>query len=295
MDWKNLPESGNVEDRRGGGGLPGGGLAIGGIGGLIIAVVALFFGIDPSVILGGGNSGQQTQPQTQTQTQGGQTQSGTKDESYQFVSRILGSTDQVWTGIFKQSDRQYTKPKLVLFSGGVQTACGQASSAVGPFYCPLDSKVYLDTGFFNTMQQRLGGGGDFAYAYVIAHEVGHHVQNELGIADQVERKQRAARSEAEANSYSVRLELQADCFAGVWGNKVRGSEAANLTQQDIREALNTASAIGDDTLQRAGQGRVVPDSFTHGSSQQRVNWFNKGFQSGNPNNCDTLNVPYNQL
>ena len=286
-----------MEDRRGGGGLPGGGLAIGGIGGLIIAVVALFFGIDPSVILGGGNSGQQTQTQNApSQTgQNGQTQGGTQDESYQFVDRILGSTDQVWTNIFKQSDRQYTKPKLVLFSGGVQTACGQASSAVGPFYCPLDSKVYLDTSFFNTMQQRLGGGGDFAYAYVIAHEVGHHVQNELGIADQVERKQRAARSEAEANSYSVRLELQADCFAGVWGNKVRGSEAANLTQADIREALNTASAIGDDTLQRAGQGRVVPDSFTHGSSQQRINWFTKGFQSGNPNNCDTLNVPYNQL
>ena len=287
-----------MEDRRGGGGLPGGGLAVGGIGGLIIAVVALFFGVDPSVILGGGDSSQtQTQGgQTQSgQTQSGQTQGGAQDENYQFVDRILGSTDQVWTGIFKQSNRQYTKPKLVLFSGSVQSACGQASSAVGPFYCPLDSKVYLDTTFFNTMQRQLGGGGDFAYAYVIAHEVGHHVQNELGIADQVERKQRAATSEAEANSYSVRLELQADCFAGVWGNKVRGSEAANLTQDDIREALTTASAIGDDTLQRAGQGRVVPDSFTHGSSQQRTEWFTKGFQSGNPNNCDTFGVAYNQL
>ena len=287
-----------MEDRRGGGGLPGGGLAVGGIGGLIIAVVALFFGVDPSVILGGGDSSQtQTQGgQTQSgQTQSGQTQGGAQDENYQFVDRILGSTDQVWTGIFKQSNRQYTKPKLVLFSGSVQSACGQASSAVGPFYCPLDSKVYLDTTFFNTMQRQLGGGGDFAYAYVIAHEVGHHVQNELGIADQVERKQRAATSEAEANSYSVRLELQADCFAGVWGNKVRGSEAANLTQDDIREALTTASAIGDDTLQRAGQGRLVPDSFTHGSSQQRTEWFTKGFQSGNPNNCDTFGVAYNQL
>ena len=287
-----------MEDRRGGGGLPGGGLAVGGIGGLIIAVVALFFGVDPSVILGGGDSSQtQTQGgQTQSgQTQSGQTQGGAQDENYQFVDRILGSTDQVWTGIFKQSNRQYTKPKLVLFSGSVQSACGQASSAVGPFYCPLDSKVYLDTTFFNTMQRQLGGGGDFAYAYVIAHEVGHHVQNELGIADQVERKQRAATSEAEANSYSVRLELQADCFAGVWGNKVRGSEAANLTQDDIREALTTVSAIGDDTLQRAGQGRVVPDSFTHGSSQQRTEWFTKGFQSGNPNNCDTFGVAYNQL
>ncbi|MFC5849501.1 neutral zinc metallopeptidase [Deinococcus petrolearius] len=309
MDWKNLPGSGNVEDRRGGGGLPGGGLAVGGIGGLIIAVVAMFFGIDPSVILGGGDSGQQTQTQNtpaqngqtqngQTQngqTQNSQTQGGTQDESYQFVDRILGSTDQVWTGIFQQSDRQYTKPRLVLFSGSVSSACGQASSAVGPFYCPLDSKVYLDTSFFNTMQRQLGGGGDFAYAYVIAHEVGHHVQNELGIADQVERKQRAARTEAEANSYSVRLELQADCFAGVWGNKVRGTEAANLTQADIREALTTASAIGDDTLQRAGQGRVVPDSFTHGSSEQRTEWFTKGFQSGNPNDCDTFAPAYDQL
>ncbi|MDB5044157.1 MAG: rane protein [Deinococcus sp.] len=283
MDWKNLPSSGGgVQDRRGGGGLPGGGIAVGGIGGLVIALIAMFFGVDPSVILGGGS---QTAPAQQSQTQG---QTPATDESYQFVDRILGSTNQVWTGIFQQSGRTYTKPTLVLFTGGTNSGCGSANSAVGPFYCPLDNKVYLDTSFFSTMQKRLGGGGDFAFAYVIAHEVGHHVQNELGIADQVERAQRQARSEAESNKYSVGLELQADCFAGVWGNKVRGTEAANLTDADITQALNTAAAIGDDALQRQGQGYVVPDSFTHGSSQQRVTWFKRGFTSGDPSQCDTF-------
>lgn len=291
MDWKNLPGGGNIEDRRGGGGLPGGGLAIGGgIGGLILALIAMFFGVDPSIITGGGQ-----QPPVQTQTQPTQTAPGEQDTEYQFVDRIVASTDRTWTQIFQQSNRQYTKPTLVLFNQYVQSACGQASSATGPFYCPLDSKVYLDTSFFATMDRRLGGGGDFAYSYVIAHEVGHHVQNELGLAEQVERKQRSARTEAEANSYGVRLELQADCFAGVWGNSVKGAEMANLTQDDIREAINTAAAIGDDTLQKQGQGRVVPDSFTHGTSQQRMNWFMRGFQTGNPNQCDTFSQPYNQL
>lgn len=288
MDWKNLPGGGNIEDRRGGGGLPGGGLAVGGgIGGLILALIAYFFGVDPSIVTGGVQ-----QPPVQTQSQ---TQTGQSDEMYQFVDRIVASTDRTWTQVFQQSNRQYTKPTLVLFDQYVQSACGQASSATGPFYCPLDSKVYLDTSFFATMDRRLGGGGDFAYSYVIAHEVGHHVQNELGIAEQVERKQRAARTEAEQNSYGVRLELQADCFAGVWGNSVKGTDAANLTQDDIREAINTAAAIGDDTLQRQSQGQVMPDSFTHGSSQQRMNWFMKGFQTGNPNQCDTFSLPYNQL
>ncbi|AXG99531.1 KPN_02809 family neutral zinc metallopeptidase [Deinococcus wulumuqiensis] len=288
MDWKNLPGGGNIEDRRGGGGLPGGGLAVGGgIGGLILALIAYFFGVDPSIVTGGVQ-----QPPVQTQSQ---TQTGQSDETYQFVDRIVASTDRTWTQVFQQSNRQYTKPTLVLFDQYVQSACGQASSATGPFYCPLDSKVYLDTSFFATMDRRLGGGGDFAYSYVIAHEVGHHVQNELGIAEQVERKQRAARTEAEQNSYGVRLELQADCFAGVWGNSVKGTDAANLTQDDIREAINTAAAIGDDTLQRQSQGQVMPDSFTHGSSQQRMNWFMKGFQTGNPNQCDTFSLPYNQL
>lgn len=279
MDWKNLPSGGNIEDRRGAGGVPGGGLAIGGIGGLVIALIAMFFGIDPGVITGGGSN--QSQP-TQTQGQSADTNS----EEYQFIDRTEASLEQVWSGIFQQSNRNFTKPALVLYSGGTQTGCGTANSAVGPFYCPQDSKIYLDTRFFNTMKQQLGGGGDFAYSYVVAHEFGHHIQNELGIADQVERKQRSARSEAEANSYSVRLELQADCFAGVWGNHVK--QQVNLTQQDVQEAVNTAQAIGDDTLQRKSQGQVVPDSFTHGTSQQRVNWFMKGYQSGNPNGCDTF-------
>ncbi|EYB66567.1 hypothetical protein DEIPH_ctg103orf0110 [Deinococcus phoenicis] len=290
MDWKNLPSSGGgVEDGRGGG-LPGGGIAVGGIGGLVIALIALFFGIDPGAILGGGDT--TTQSQNQTPAQSGAA-SGQPDETFDFVDRILGSTNQVWAGIFREAGRTYTPPKLHLYSGYINTACGQASSAVGPFYCPADQKVYLDTSFFNEMTRKLGGGGDFAYSYVIAHEVGHHVQNELGIADQVTRAQQQARSEAEANTYSVRLELQADCFAGVWGNHV--SSLANLSQTDVREAINTAAAIGDDTLQRAGQGRVVPDSFTHGSSQQRVSWFTKGFKSGNPNDCDTFNQNYGQL
>ncbi|WP_034386503.1 neutral zinc metallopeptidase [Deinococcus sp. YIM 77859] len=276
MDWQNLPGGGNIEDRRGGG-LPGGGIAVGGIGGLILALIAMFFGVDPSAVLGG------NQAPTPAQTR---TAPGEQDIAYQFVDRILASTDRVWSDIFARAGRTYTEPTLVLFSQAVNSACGQASSAVGPFYCPLDQKVYLDTSFFSQMDRQLGGGGDFAYSYVIAHEVGHHVQNELGIADQVTRAQQQARSEAQANALSVRLELQADCFAGVWGNHV--ADLANLTQEDVREAINTAAAIGDDALQRRGQGYVVPDSFTHGTSEQRVQWFMTGFQSGDPNRCDTF-------
>lgn len=283
MDWKNLPSGGNIEDRRGAGGLPGGGLAVGGIGGLVIALIALFFGIDPSVITGGGGNQSTTQSQP----------ADTNSEEYQFIDRTEASLEQTWGSIFQQSGRNFTKPALVLYTGGTRSGCGTANSAVGPFYCPLDSKMYLDTSFFNVMQRQLGGGGTFAYSYVVAHEFGHHIQNELGIADQVERKQQSARTEAEANSYSVRLELQADCFAGVWGNHVK--DQTNLTQADVQNAINTAQAIGDDTLQRKSQGQVVPDSFTHGSSQQRINWFMKGFQSGNPNVCDTFGMAYNQL
>ena len=291
MDWRNLPGQGNIEDRRGGG-LPGGGLAVGGgIGGLIIALIAMFFGVDPSVVLGGGDTPPaQTQPQTPTQTSGQETGG---DVEREFVQEILGSTDEVWSGIFQKAGRTYTRPTLVLFQGAVRSACGQATSAVGPFYCPLDNKIYLDTSFFAQMDRQLGGGGDFAYSYVIAHEVGHHVQNELGIADQVTRAQQGARTQAEANAYGVRLELQADCFAGVWGHRV--SSLANLTPEDVREAVNTAAAIGDDALQQQSRGYVVPDSFTHGSSQQRVNWFMTGFRTGDPNRCDTFSQPYNQL
>ncbi|GAA0504111.1 KPN_02809 family neutral zinc metallopeptidase [Deinococcus depolymerans] len=287
MDWKNLPGSGgNAENRAGGGGLPGGGIAVGGVGGLIIALIAMFFGINPGDILGGGQD-------SQSQSQGAQTQPAANDEAYQFVNQIYRNTNLVWDGIFQQAGRTYNDPRLVRYVRGTSTSCGQANSAVGPFYCPADQKIYIDTSFFTQMDRQLGGGGDFAYAYVIAHEVGHHVQNELGIADQVERKQRSARTEAEANSYSVRLELQADCFAGVWGNKTQ--QEAKITQADVQEAVATAEAIGDDNLQRQGQGYVAPDSFTHGSAAQRVRWFMTGFKSGDPNMCDTFAVNYNRL
>ena len=306
MDWKNLPGSGNIEDRRGGGGggIPGGGVAVGGIGAVIIALVAMFFGIDPSSILGGGDSSapaqtqpQQTQPQRQSQSQP-QTQSPSRstqpaDETGQFVEKILGSTNEVWTSIFQASGKQYRDPTLVLYSGSTRGGCGNANSAVGPFYCPLDSKVYLDTSFFSQMKRQLGGGGDFAYAYVIAHEIGHHVQNELGIADQAERAQRSARSEAASNQISVRLELQADCFAGVWGN--RTAQYTKITQTDVQQAINTATAIGDDNLQKQGRGYAVPDSFTHGTAQQRIRWFTTGLKGGNPSQCDTFAGSYNSL
>lgn len=301
MDWKDLP-SGNVEDRRGGGGLPGGGVAIGGVGALVLALLGMFFGFDPSQILGGSRSSAPSQhyqnpSYEQNQTQREQTSQNTTGEPSdidgQFVSKILGSTDQVWGQIFKESQLTYHKPTLVLYSGATRSGCGTANSAVGPFYCPNDGKVYLDTSFFNEMKQRLGGGGDFAYAYVIAHEVGHHVQDELGIAAKADRAQQSARSEAEDNHISVRLELQADCFAGVWGN--RSSQFTHITQKDVQEAINTAQAIGDDNLQRQGRGYVVPDSFTHGSAQQRIRWFTQGLQSGNPNQCDTFAPSYNSL
>ena len=281
MDWRNLPGGGgSVQDNRGGG-LPGGGLAVGGgIGGLVIALIAMFFGVDPSVVLGGGQ-------QTQTRpTPADPSQPGAQDETFDFVDRIVTSSNQVWSGIFQKAGRTYTTPVLELFTQATRSACGSATSAVGPFYCPADQKIYLDTSFFNQMDRQLGGGGDFAYSYVIAHEVGHHVQNELGIADKVNRAQQQASSEAEANRYSVAMELQADCFAGVWGNNVSG--LANITQQDVQEAVRTAEAIGDDNLQRRSGGQVVPDSFTHGSSQQRVTWFMRGFESGDPNGCDTF-------
>ena len=292
MDWQNLPSSNNVEDRRGssggGGGLGIGGGAIGGGAALVIALLGWFFGIDTSSITGGGQTPQpQVQSSQQPQTQGSQTQGSTADQSRQFVSKILGSTEQVWGDIFQKNKRSYQPPRLVLFSGAVNSACGSATSAVGPFYCPSDRKVYLDTDFFALMQRRLGGGGDFADSYVIAHEVGHHVQNLLGISDKVDRAQRSARSEAVANRYSVGLELQADCFAGVWGNRTQSQ--TNLSQQDVQSAINTATAIGDDALQKQSRGTVVPDSFTHGSSAQRVSWFMTGFRSGDPGKCDTFN------
>jgi predicted metalloprotease len=210
------------------------------------------------------------------------------DDSGRFVAKILGETEDVWSQVLpSQANRPYEKPKLVMFSGATQSECGGAESAMGPFYCPIDKKVYLDTAFFAEMQRRFGGGGDFAYAYVIAHEVGHHVENLLGILPKVQQAQRRAGGGPEANNLSVRVELMADCLAGVWANKMN-ERRSNITDDDVRQAIAAATAIGDDRLQRQTQGRVVPDSFTHGSSEQRVRWLTTGLRGGNLNQCNTF-------
>ncbi|MGE3877246.1 MAG: neutral zinc metallopeptidase, partial [Parvibaculaceae bacterium] len=228
-------------------------------------------------------SGQQTGQQQTTDVTG--------DAGKDFVARVLGSTERVWTDKFQQVGRQYQAPKLVLFNGFVQSACGMAQSAMGPFYCPGDQKVYIDLSFYQDMKNKLGAPGDFAQAYVIAHEVGHHVQNLLGIADKVQQA-RMQSSQEEANALSVRMELQADCLAGVWA-KTANDKNQILEEGDIEEGLNAAAAIGDDRLQRRSQGYVVPESFTHGSSAQRVRWFKQGMQTGDMNSCDTFGT--NQL
>ncbi|MFO1027116.1 MAG: neutral zinc metallopeptidase [Acetobacteraceae bacterium] len=285
-----LRPSDNVEDRRGfgggGGGFRvGGGLGIGTIIGLGLLGWAL--GINPLVLIegaqmvaGGGGPTQMSAPQGR--------QGAPSDQIGNFVARVLGETEDVWSQVLPaQADRQYTPPKLVLFDGVTQSACGTAQSAMGPFYCPTDRKVYLDTRFFEDMQRRLGGGGDFAYAYVIAHEVGHHVENLLGVLPKVQAAQRAASSRAEANAYSVRNELMADCLAGVWAYWMNRRHA-NVDEADVRQAVATATAIGDDRLQRQAQGTVVPDSFTHGSAQQRAHWLTVGLQGGSVSSCDTF-------
>jgi predicted metalloprotease len=281
MKWQVGRRSSNVEDRRGaggGGGMGLGGMGIGGI--LLIVVISLLFGKNPLQVLG------QVAEQAPQQAPAGPNPQA-NDEASQFVSTILGSTEDVWGKVFQQSGQQYPAPKLVLFSGMVGSACGRASAAVGPFYCPGDHQVYLDTSFFNDMRTKLGGGGDFAEAYVIAHEVGHHIQTLTGVSAKVDQlRSRGERMEGD-NGLSVRMELQADCYAGVWANQAQAQNQW-LESGDVEEALNTASAIGDDRLQQQGQGMVVPDSFTHGSSEQRVRWFKAGFESGNPGSCDTF-------
>lgn len=276
MRWQMGRRSSNVEDRRGGGGAPA--VAGGGIGVIVIALIAMFLGVDPSFILEG------TQPSNVPQPGPGQS-----DELSEFVSVVLADTEDTWNPIFQQLGRNYQEPTLVLFTSQVDSACGRAQAAVGPFYCPADQKVYIDLSFYQDLRDRHQAPGDFAQAYVIAHEVGHHVQTLLGISQQVQQaKQRA--STTEANQLSVLQELQADCFAGIWANHAQ--RARNVLEQgDLEEALNAASQIGDDTLQKQAQGYVVPDSFTHGSSTQRVRWFKKGFQSGQLETCDTFNSP----
>jgi uncharacterized protein len=279
-------ESGNVEDRRGMGGLPGGGMAVGGgCGTLILIILALVFGLDPRQLLDSGVVPTEGPPPA---TRTGPQPPQANDEGSQFVRRVLGTTEDTWNDIFRRNGSQYREPTLVLFSNQVQSACGRAGASVGPFYCPADEKVYIDLTFFQELSQRFRAPGDFAQGYVIAHEVGHHVQNLLGTSDKVTQLQQRARSEAQANDLSVRLELQADCYAGVWGFYAKQKNI--LDPGDLEEALGAASAIGDDTLQRQSQGRVVPDSFTHGSSDQRMRWFRAGFDTGDIRRCDTFST-----
>lgn len=270
-------ESQNIEDRRRGARLGGKGRI--GIGTIVLALVAMYFGIDPSVVLQMAEG-----PATYEQAPAGAPPAN--DPQARFVAKVLGETEDTWGAIFTQSlNRNYVPPKLVLFRGATPTACGTGQAAMGPFYCPGDSKVYIDLGFFDEMERRLNAPGDFAQAYVIAHEVGHHVQHLLGVAEQVDRLRQ--RNPAQANALSVRMELQADCFAGLWAR--RADQARNILESgDIEEGLNAASAIGDDTLQKKSQGYVVPDAFTHGSSAQRVRWFKRGLESGDLRQCDTF-------
>lgn len=295
MQWRGRRQSDNVEDRRGGGSMGGGGFRIPiggggrggggiGIGGLILILgICWLTGINPLTLLSGGDimgdggGGYEQGAQRRT--------TPANDEMSQFVRTVLADTEDTWTQIFREAGQRYQPPTLVMFSGGTNSACGTASSATGPFYCPSDRKVYLDTDFFRELDQRFGASGDFAEAYVVAHEVGHHVQNLLGVLPKFNQA-RQRMSEVEANRMSVRVELQADCFAGVWGKYTE--QQGILERGDLEEALNAAQQIGDDTLQKRSQGYVVPDSFNHGTSAQRMKWFRQGFDSGNIKSCDTF-------
>lgn len=278
MRWERGRRSENIEDRRGMR-ISGRGLAGGGIGAIILALVAMYFGVDPSVVLNQAG----TPPAQEAQQP---TFSPEEEKLKEFMSVVLADTEDVWGALFQGSGQRYAQPKLVLFSGAVESACGFAEAAVGPFYCPADHKLYLDMNFFNDLAQRHDAPGDFAQAYVVAHEVGHHVQTLLGISDKVQ----AARSragEAGGNALQVRMELQADCFAGVWAHHADKTRQV-LEPGDTGEALAAAAGVGDDRLQKQTRGFVVPESFTHGSSEQRMRWFNTGMQSGDPGQCDTF-------
>ncbi len=284
MRWEFGRRSDNVEDRRSGGGA-GPVVVGGGIGTILLAVVVTLLGGDPSAILQQAANQPNANAPQQSNSAGNNPASNKEKD---FVSAVLAQTEDVWQEQFRVMGGTYQEPKLVLFTGTVQSACGRAQSATGPFYCPSDRKVYLDLSFFREMKTRLNSPGDFAQAYVVAHEIGHHVQNQLGILPKVNRMQQQV-SKTQSNQLSVRVELQADCFAGVWANRANQTKQI-LEQGDIEEALNAASQIGDDRLQSQARGYVVPDSFTHGSSAQRVRWFKRGVQSGNLNQCDTFNA-----
>ncbi|WP_119679573.1 KPN_02809 family neutral zinc metallopeptidase [Indioceanicola profundi] len=296
MRWREGRRSTNVEDRRGqsaggfGGGFRrggiGGGLPIGrlGLGGTVaVILLALVFGIDPMMLLGGGGM---VDDRSYAPAQQEQQLSQADQELAEFVSVVLADTEDTWNTVFQRDlNADYPEPTLVLFTQAVQSACGRAGASVGPFYCPGDQQLYIDLSFYRQLREQLGAPGDFAQAYVIAHEVGHHVQTVLGISEQV-REAQAAMGQAESNAMSVRMELQADCFAGLWGHYAQQRQL--LEQGDLQEALNAAAAIGDDRLQRQSQGQVVPDSFTHGTSEQRATWFRRGFESGRIDSCDTF-------
>ncbi len=283
MRWRGGRRSSNIEDRRGA--RPSRGLLGGGIGTIVIIVIAMYFGVDPTFLIEGmqrvnvpsSSTGKRPAPEDLA-----------NDPLADMISVVMADTEDVWHEIFAAQGRSYQEPKLVLFSGATRSACGMGQAAMGPFYCPADQKAYIDLSFYEDMRNRFRAPGDFAQAYVLAHEVGHHVQNLLGISSEVRRMQ-SGRGKAQANELSVRLELQADCLAGVWAN--RADKARGLLEAgDIEEALNAAAAIGDDRLQRQSRGTVVPESFTHGTSAQRQRWFEAGFRSGDPDSCDTFNA-----
>lgn len=279
MRWRGERQSSNIEDRRG---LSAGKVAVGGgLGTIVVLVLALLFGINPQTLL------EQLPTEPSSGIQSSRPVNPEEEELKQFVSVVLAKSEDVWTEVFRQNGRQYREPRLVLFTDQVRSACGMAGSAVGPFYCPGDEKVYIDLSFYEALRRRFNAPGDFAQAYVIAHEVGHHVQKLLGISDQVDAMQRRV-SEVEANQLSVRLELQADFFAGIFARYVK--DQGVLEAGDIEEALQAASAIGDDQIQRRTTGYVVPDSFTHGTSEQRLRWFRKGYESGDIRQGDTFNA-----
>lgn len=278
MKWEFGRRSSNVEDRRG---MPVGPAVVGGgIGTILLAIVVTLLGGDPSAILNQAPPTTSNRPTTQAPAP------PANDQMANFVSVVLADTEDTWKPLFRQMGATYRDPKLVLFSGSVQSACGNAKAAMGPFYCPLDQKVYIDLAFYKDLKYKHNAPGDFAQAYVIAHEVGHHVQNLMGISGKVQSLQRRV-SKEQANQLSVRLELQADCFAGVWGYHADRTRQI-LEQGDVEEALNAASSIGDDRLQQEARGYVVPESFTHGSSAQRVRWFKRGMQTGDINQCNTF-------
>jgi len=300
VKWRGRRTSSNIEDRRGsddgGGGfggamrgerrvrMPGGRGKAGGLGLVVIIVLALVFGVDPSFLLQGGGGPGFSVPMGNAPSAPNQI----NDTSEEFVGVVLADTEEIWSQIFAASGQTYQSPKLVLFSGRTASACGAASAASGPFYCPGDHKAYLDMDFFKIMDRQLGAGGDFAQAYVIAHEIAHHVQNQLGVMAAVD-QQRSGATRTEANRLSVMVELRADCFSGVWAHHAQRN-FGSIEPGDIDEALNAANKIGDDTLQRSAGQAVVPDSFTHGSSEQRMSWFQAGFKTGDPASCDTFNA-----